>query len=107
MSSNVTHTTAPTAGQDKRVLEWVATREKAINLKVLVGLYESLRDVRYAFALDKRIAAEQTRRHLAGPSASEVVSPRIKNEGMDVCWRDNSDVMKVIESNLTSLRGGL
>ena len=73
--------TAALAGLDSRAVEWVTSREKTISLEILVKLYRSFLGIGGAAAADEMIAGKRTLRHLAGPSASEEVSRKLKEGG--------------------------
>ena len=84
-------------------------KETVAKLEVLVKLHKVLWALGASSLLDERLAGDRTRRHLSGPSSRiEIESKRQVNGRFDgVCWRRAADVRRVLEANMSSLRGGL
>ena len=110
ISNNMFFGTAELAGGDSRFNELTRAKESVIRLEVSVKLYGTLWDLGASSALDEKLAGEQTRRHLAGPSSKYEVQNKlrqVKDNDDRICWRNPRDVRLVIESNVRSLKSGL
>ena len=105
----ISKVTAAVAGRNVFVAGWREAREQAGRLEVLLNHTENLGRLGCGTALDERLGALRTKRHLSGRSARIEVSEKLSNssEPNKICWRKVSDVRQATNASIRNLRKGL
>ena len=108
-NKTISDVTAEVAGRVKCVAGWRKAREESGRLEVLLKHTRNLGELGCGTALDERLGALRTKRHLAGKSARIEVSEKLQQSKVtsEICWRNVQDVRQATNASIKHIRKGL